>query len=262
MEKTYKGFIHSLFPEAGNRFGYITPPWSDRDNLFFHFSETKKGCRILALKDKDNLCTVSKNKNGRNMYRPKQPQIVYFNISVRNNNLVAINLKDDQHVSSEEILDAAENLTKPTIEEILNPTIAQVELVASVKTIKPETLKTLKEASESAALDMKGPAIDAWFASQPKPEKEEVRAKKKRPNPKAVVSEEDDEKPFGCDGAFSLSYNVRRQSLAIIDNSKDEEEFIEPVEEVEDVDYNEYDEYDDLYEVDENFHKMRANDDK
>lgn len=246
--KIYKGAIRTVVLVNNTfQYGFVNTPWNDRELLLFQSGETKQGCRIPVIRDR--FLARSKQNGNRTILTLKEPQTVFFRVSLnQKNELVAVKLRDTDHVSLEETNAAILNSSRPDVRELI-PDLAEVCLTAPA--------------------GKWGETLDAWFDKyaeiqklygnkdiQNYPEKK----KKKRPNPKArTIIEDEEEKSFGCDGDFALPYNKVRQSLAVTDNSEDEEEFIEPIEEVEDVDY---DEYDDLYEIDENFHKMRRNDDK
>ena len=247
--KIYKGAICTVvFVNNTFQYGFVNTPWNDRELLLFQSGETKQGCRIPVIRDRS--LGRSRQEGNRTIVTLKKPQAVYFRVGLnQKNEIVAVKLRDNNHISSEEMNAAVLNSSRPNIRELL-PDLAEVCLTAPA--------------------GKWGETLDAWLAKYnliyklygnkdllDEQEKRKVN-KKKRPNPKASKIVEEEEL-FDCDGDFALPYNKERQSLVVNDNSEDEEEFIEPVEEVEDVDY---DEYDDLYEVNENHHKMRANDDK
>lgn len=252
--KIYKGAIRTVvFVNNTFQYGFVNTPWNDRELLMFQSGETKQGCRIPVIRDRS--LGRSRQEGNRTIVTLKEPQTVFFRVSLnQKNEMVAVKLRDTDHVALEEMNAASLNSSKPTVRELI-PDLTEVCLTAPT--------------------GKWGETLDAWFDKyaeiqklygnkdiQNYPEKK----KKKRPNPKAkAIIEDDEEKSFGCDGDFALPYNKVRQSLAVTDNSEDEEEeFIEPVEEVEDVDDNKYDIYDDddLYEDDDKPHKMRRNDDK
>ena len=160
----YKGTIYSVIPEKGC--GFINPTWGDKagtQNIVFRLKDTKHHCHLVCLQNKGELANKDKKtKDGKTIFMPLQEQVVYFDLRVTKikgkYQLLAIDIRDSDHISAIDALEAAGITQKPkNIEYLKQPEKTEVsysiseELVKSVSTTadKAEVI----EAEEAKVVD-------------------------------------------------------------------------------------------------------------
>ena len=228
--KNYKGVFHSFLPDKG--YGFIAPYWGNGNtnkNIFFSFAETKNGkCYIPALANKEER-TEHVGKKGTKTVLPNKPQIVFFNIEVNNNKLIAVNLRDEQHITIEESEDADANSENPSLKQLLHPEATEVDLMVKAEAPAPKNAPMSLEQLEAACDHSKKPKVAPIQQVQPQ--------------------EEDECAPEEEEPIDNLPKEEPRLSIYTEEELRElEEQEEEEVEEEEEVNYDDYDDYDDYYE--------------
>ena len=219
--KTFKGTILSLIPKKG--FGFISPVWGNGNsnrNIFFVFAETKNGkCYIPALASAENRHEVV-SKKGTKIVVPNEPQVLYFNLELgKNDQFVAVNLRDSEHVTPEEAAEADQNIEKPNI-SMFKSEEQMVNLLVTESEKRPMSLEEL----EAACGGSKKKPI-----KQAKPQTSDACI--------AVVTEPE---TTVTDNAPKMSIYTEEEIEAL-----KAEDFSE--EEEDDIDWDEYEEYENQY---------------